>query len=786
MDCNKMTCEQILQQAAESLKAGQYARARDLYAQALTKLPQDPQVLFPLGILELQCGNPEAAIRLLSQAAAICPGEARHHIGLGEALTSVQRWQEAANAYRQALRLNPQSADVQFALGIALAALGDADGAIAAYRSAAALRSDFADAHLNLGTCHHQRNELSQAEAAYRQALSVRPDDARALANLAILMQAKGRFDDAVTMLERAIQIEPQSAVHRVNLGAALCGLQDYERAVTMLREAISLDPNSCEAAYNLGNALQAKGLSQEAIEEFRRAIAINSNYADAHNNLGSALKALGQFGEALSAYESALRAAPQSTAAYNNAGCLHRTLGQLEEAELVLRRGLAIDPNQSALLNNLGSVLKDGGQIDAAIECFRRATRINPNDPEPHANLAYALSFQSDDPQVILDECRRWNDHHAAALRPISKRRDRDRSSGRRLRIGYVSPDFRDHCQSLFTVPLLSHHDHESFEIYCYSSVERPDALTARLKEMASVWRDVRLMNDVALCELIERDRIDILVDLTMHMAGGRPLLFARKPTPVQIAWLAYPGTTGMDAIDYRLTDPRLDPPGADHFYAERSIRLPDSFWCYDPLTDGPEVNALPALTNGYVTLGCLNNPCKLTDQTLSLFGKVLAGLPGSRLQLMAPPGRPRDVLIKRIEKNRIEAARVSFVPFQPRSAYLQNYHQIDLGLDTLPYNGHTTSLDSYWMGVPVVTRVVNTCAGRAGLSQLFNLGLTELAAEGDEEFVKIACDLGRDLDHLSQLRQTLRERLKRSPLMDAERFARNMETAYRRMWND
>jgi len=781
-----MDCEQILQQAAESLKAGQYTRARDLYAQALARRPQDPKVLFPLGILELQLGNSAAAIPLLREAVDLCPTDARHHIGLGEALASVRQWKDAAEAYRQALKLNPNSADVQFALGVALAAQGDVDGAMAAYRAAIALRPNFANALLNLGTCLYQRNELSLAETSYRQALAARPDDGQILSNLAVLMQAKGRLDDAVMILERAIQLEPQSASHRINLGGALCGLQKYDKAVVELRKAVELHPNSSEAAYNLGNALQGIGRLQQAAREFRRAIALKDDYADAYNNLGNVLKRLGDVAQSLWAYEAAIRAAPNSVAAYNNAGCLYRAIGRQEEAEVVLRRGLAIDPNHSALLNNLGNILKDSGQIDSAIECFRRATQLNPGDPEPHGNLAYALSFQSDDPQVILDECRRWNDRHAAPLRPRTSAREKDRSSGRRLRIGYVSPDFRVHCQSLFTVPLLSHHDHEAFEVFCYSSVEQKDPLTARIREMADVWRDVAHLNDAALCELIQRDRIDILVDLTMHMSEGRPLLFARKPAPVQVAWLAYPGTTGMDAIDFRLTDLRLDPPSADRFYAEQSIRLPDSFWCYDPLSDGPEVNALPALSDGYVTLGCLNNPCKLTDRTLSLFGKVMAALPGSRLLLLAPQGRPRELLIGRMEKNGINAVRVSFVPFQPRSAYLQTYHQIDLGLDTLPYNGHTTSLDSYWMGVPVVTRVGQTCAGRAGLSQLFNLGLTELAAESDEEFVKIARDLGQNLDRLAELRHTLRERLRHSSLMDGKRFARNMEAAYLRMWND
>jgi predicted O-linked N-acetylglucosamine transferase (SPINDLY family) len=210
-----------------------------------------------------------------------------------------------------------------------------------------------------------------------------------------------------------------------------------------------------------------------------------------------------------------------------------------------------------------------------------------------------------------------------------------------RRLRIGYVSPDFREHCQTLFTTPLLSHHDHGAFEIYCYSSVERPDERTRRLAEFADVWRDVRTLDDVALADAIRADHIDILVDLTMHMAKGRPLTFARRPAPIQVAWLAYPGTTGIDAMDFRISDSRLDPPGFDSHYSERTIRLPDSFWCYDPLTTEPTVNALPALERGYVTLGCLNNPCKLTDATLRLWSRVLHAVPTSRLQLLAPSGR-------------------------------------------------------------------------------------------------------------------------------------------------
>jgi predicted O-linked N-acetylglucosamine transferase (SPINDLY family) len=282
----------------------------------------------------------------------------------------------------------------------------------------------------------------------------------------------------------------------------------------------------------------------------------------------------------------------------------------------------------------------------------------------------------------------------------------------------------------------------------------------------------------------MIRADGIDILVDLTMHMGNGRPLLFARQPAPIQVAWLAYPGTTGLAAIDYRISDPRLDPEGGAEPYVERTWRLPDSFWCYDPLTRDPEVGPLPALARGQLTFGCLNNPCKLTDATLRLWGEVLRALPDSRLMIMAREGRQRDALRRRLAAVGIEGTRIEFTPYRPRAEYLRSYQEIDVGLDTLPYNGHTTSLDSLWMGVPVISRVGATCVGRGGLSQLVQVDLPELAVETDAAFTAAALALARDLPRLAALRAGLRGRLERSPLMDAPRFARHLEAAFRAMW--
>ena len=286
-------------------------------------------------------------------------------------------------------------------------------------------------------------------------------------------------------------------------------------------------------------------------------------------------------------------------------------------------------------------------------------------------------------------------------------------------------------------------------------------------------------------MAELIYADQIDILVDLKMHGRDNRLRVFARKPAPVQVAWLGYPGTTGLGAMDYRLTDPHLEPPGQfDAYYSEESFRLPETFWCYDPLTEGPPVSSLPAVRNRFITFGCLNSFTKVNDGCLSLWAHVVRAVPGSRFLLRAPLSRVRHHALSRLESEGIAATRVEFTAMRSRLEYLNLYHRIDIGLDPSPYGGHTTSLDAFWMGVPTITLVGKTAVGRAGLSQSRNLGLPELAAETPDQYVAVAAQLANDLPRLAELRSTLRERMRQSPLMNASRFARNVEQAYREMW--
>ena len=781
-----MTTEQLLELATQRHRADDLPEARRLYGQVLAGSPKHAVALFRIGLLELQEGRAEAALAAIEQAVAEAPGEVRYQFGLGDTLAALNRWKESAAAYRRVLTADPCSAEAHFALGRALRSLGDYPGAIASHQLAVQLKPEFADAFNSLGNCHQTLGDLPQAKAAYQRSLELRPNYASAMSNLGSVLLAMGQIDQAIALLQPAVDLEPGNAIYALNLGAALCQQRSFPGAASVLRRAIDLDKTNAPAAYNLGTALQGLGQLREAAEQYRKAVSLRPNYADALNNLGSVYAELGEFKLATATYLSAIQVKPDFVDALNNLSCLLRKLGRLDEAEAVIRRAMELNVQHPVLCNNLGNVLKDSGELDEAIDCFRRALELDPTDAATHSNLAYSLSFQATEAQPILEECQRFNARHAAPLQSKIVGHSNDRSPNRRLRIGYVSPDFRDHCQALFTVPLLSHHDHSAFEIFCYSSVERPDEYTRRIAGYADVWREVRPMDDAALSDLIRADDIDILVDLTMHMANGRPLVFARKPAPIQIAWLAYPGTTGINTINYRFSDPRLDPPDFETHYTERTLRLPDSFWCYDPLADQPQVNPLPVLTRGYLTLGCLNNPCKVTDHTLRLWAAVLRALPNAKLLLMIPLGPHRQHLLQRLAVHDITAQRVNFVSYRPRPDYLKTYHEIDLGLDTFPYNGHTTSLDSFWMGVPVVTRVGQTCVGRGGLSQLFQLDLLELAAESDEAFTNAAVALGNDLPRLAKLRQQLRPQLERSPLMDAKRFAKNIEAAYRQIWRD
>ncbi len=520
----------------------------------------------------------------------------------------------------------------------------------------------------------------------------------------------------------------------------------------------------------------------------YRRVLAVAPDHADAHFKLGNTLRDQGKTNEAVACYRRALELKPDFVNAHNNLGNSFRSLGKLDDAIACYRRILELKPDFVEAHSNLGSVYTQQGNLDEAVACYRRALELKPEIAGTYSNLVYTLIFHPDyDSRTIYEEHLSWNKQFAVPLATLTQPHSNERTSGRRLRIGYVSSDFREHVVGFNLLPLFREHDHHQFEVFCYAHVRRPDLTTSLFQNYADNWRNVVGITDESLAQIIREDRIDILVDLTLHMALNRLLVFARKPAPVQVTFAGYPGTTGLTAIDYRLTDLYLDPPEFnDHNYSEKSVRLPDTFWCYDSITNGPAVNRLPAHEKGYITFGNLNNFIKINASVLELWAQVLKAVDRSQILIRAAEGSHRQHTLDFLEQQGVSPSRVNFVGNQSRLQYLELYHRIDIGLDTFPYNGHTTSLDSFWMGVPVITTVGRTVVGRAGLSQLMNLGLSELIAETPEQFVRVAVELANDLPRLTELRATLRHRMMNSPLMDAPRFTQNIEAAYRMMWQN
>ena len=540
------------------------------------------------------------------------------------------------------------------------------------------------------------------------------------------------------------------------------------------------------QQAFDLALQHHKAGRLPEAEHLYRQILAQQPNHADALHLLGVIAHQVGQHDAAVELIHQALAIQPNFPGAYNNLGLALRDRGHLDEAIAAFRSAIDLKPNYPGAYSNLGNALVKKGLSAEAMAAFRQALAFQPGFHQARCNLLMAMNYDAaSTPQSLFEEARLWNQLYASAFAHADTPHANDRNPERRLRIGYVSADFRKHASAHFLLPLFTHHDRHQVEIVCYAEGVRSDDITRRFQTLTQLWRSTTGLTDSQVAQRVREDQIDILVDLKLHSDLNRLLVFARKPAPVQVTWLGYPGTTGLTAMDYRLTDPYLDPPGIDEAcYSETSIRLPDTFWCYDPLTDQPPVNNLPALANGWITFGSLNNFCKINDGVLRLWCQVLRQVDNSRLLLHADEGSHRQRTADRLTQLGVDSARLRFVGRVPLSEYRQLYSQIDIALDPFPYGGGTTTCDALWMGVPVVSLAGTTAVGRGGLSILNNTGLADLIATTPEDYVHISVALAHDLSRLADLRSTLRPRMQHSPLMDAPRFARNIETAYRQMW--
>ncbi|MGH7179678.1 MAG: tetratricopeptide repeat protein [Tepidisphaeraceae bacterium] len=629
----------------------------------------------------------------------------------------------------------------------------------------------------------HRSGRLDDAARAYRGCLDSRPDEPEVLHMLGVVMLQMRKAADAADLFWRAISLNPASPIYHSNLGEALRVTGRLTEARDSIRRAIALSPDLAPLHANLANVLMGLGQTQQAIESWETALRLDPHDKSAWFALGRAFQSLNDVSGAQSSYERVLCLDPRNAAALNNLGVLQHTQACYAGAIARFQAVLAVNPRDAGAATNLGTALFDSGCVNEAIQSYRRAIELAPQSTTAASNLLHALHAA---PGVtmhdLVDEHRRLAGVFGSASAPATHANNRD--SERPLRVGYLSADFREHALRFFVEPILGGHDRTRVEVTGYASVARPDAVTAHLQRHCGRWRDVSGMSDDDAAALVREDAIDILVDLGVHSAHNRLPILSRRPAPIQMSYLGYPGTTGLEAVDYRLSDFAIDPADDDPG-VERVLRLPRSYFCYQPPHDAPDIGPSPAEKNRVVTFGAFNRLAKTTTEIIALWCRVLRDVPESRLTMMALGlGEPatRDLTLDRFDKD--VRARVRLLGPSGLAGYLTALTQVDVVLDTFPFNGGTTTCHALWMGAPVISLSGATPVSRMGRSILRNIGLEDLATDTPDFYVQTASTLARDGDRLTRLRGGLRDRLRSSALMDAKHFCRDLESCYREVW--
>jgi predicted O-linked N-acetylglucosamine transferase (SPINDLY family) len=605
--------------------------------------------------------------------------------------------------------------------------------------------------------CHESGDHAAAIEALGR-AIAADGKVARHHYMLGCTLQDAGRLEEAARAYGRALALEPGLAKAQNNLGCVLEAVGDGEGAMRCYEAALHIEPGLASALYNRGNMHKQRGDAAQAQADIGRALEIEPQHADWRCALGEALILQGKADAAIGAFRAALESNPLEVRAYNGMGGAQLVVGRPQDAE----------------------------------SSFRRAVEIQSDHTSAHSNLLLAMHYsKGDDARVMYEAHLEWAGRHAGGLASHVAAAEVDRRPAGRLNIGYVSPNFQHHAVAWAIEPVLAAHDRNAIRTFFYSTVARPDAVTQRFMKLCDEWRDIHLLGNDDAARLIRQDGIDILVDLAGHTGGGRPLLFARKPAPLQVSWQGYPNTTGLAQMDYRITDAYADPEGdADLHYTEKLVRLATGFFCYAPPPDAPEPGAPPALASGRVTFGCFNNLAKVTPEMIGLWSRILVALPQSRMIMKAhalSEDSARRAVHGHFAANGIDAGRVElFGPVASHGGHLGAYRDIDIALDPFPYQGTATTCEALWMGVPVVALAGRTHLSRVSVSVLHRVGLEDWIAATPEEYVRKAIEMAQDPARLRELRAGLRQRMRASPLLDATAFARSLEEAYRKMWSD
>ncbi|MGK0296630.1 MAG: protein O-GlcNAc transferase [Gammaproteobacteria bacterium] len=779
----------LLQSGLAHHQAGRLQKAEEIYKDILQAQPRHADALNFLGVIFHQTEKNKIAINYIENAIKINPDAADYYNNCGIAYTALHKNEMAIARFEKALTLKPDHAEAHNNLGIVYQDLGRDEDAIACYEQALANKPDYAQAHSNLGKLLNKLGRLEDLIAFIKQLLSIKPDDVTVLFDLAVTLQISGRHEEAINYYENVLTINPDYANAHYNLGKALHELERADEAIVCYEQALTIKPNYVEALSNLGKVLKDLGRLDEALVSYKKVLAIKPENAEVHNNLGLIYQALGRLDDAVVCFEQALAIKPDLCEAHNNMGITFHIPGipgKMANAITCYEKAISIKPDNAAVLNNLGNVLKDLGRLDEALASYEQAIVINPDNASAHSNLLMALNYSpSTTNSILFNKSTAW----AASLEKYSLNNffKNSPNQNRRLKIGYVSGDFSNHPVGYFMTRVLLSHDSECFDIMCFSDSIKSDDTTLRLQQSAKQWRNIVGLSDDLVSTLIRNDGIDILVDLSGHTGKHRLTLFATRPAPVQVTWLGYFATTGLNAMDYILADRIVLPEQEEQFYTEKVRRLPDSYLCFEPPKFDIDINTAPVTVTGAITFGCFNNYGKLNPNTIALWANIIKAIPGSCIILKSRHYNEPEVqqsVHDMFASNNIDSSRIIMEGRSSREALLTKYQHVDIALDPFPFGGGTTTVECLWMGVPVITMKGDRWVGRVSESILNTIGLPELIAANHNEYQQIAISLSNDIPRLKMLRATLRKTLESSPLCDGKRFTKNLELEYWSMW--
>jgi len=644
------------------------------------------------------------------------------------------------------------------------------------------------DDRLALALKYRNSNLLNDAWTVLSEMVA-EPDPSLDVLRVAIDVRLESTgFEEVIALCDRALVLATEAPIRAeimLRKAQAFFALGRLQQTDEVLAQALAAQPTRHHIHFTIGLLRHYTGRNTEAEAAYRAAIALQNPYPAAWNNLGNVLDDLGRPAEARDAFAMAIKQSPSFSMAHNNLGASLAGQGHYAAAADAHKQALELDPRNVAARINLGVALLEQGRISPAITAFDAALTAAPKNRDAADNWLYSRIYSQEDPEVIYGDHAAWG-QMSPTVEPAPVH---EPDPERRLRVGYVSPDFRQHSVNYFFEPLLNAHDPKAVEVFCYADVTHGDAVTARLKARADHWRDIRGRSVSDVHDLVRADRIDVLVDLAGHTKGNRLPVFVHRAAPVQVTALGYPATTGIEAMDYRLCDEITDPsPAADAFATETLIRLPTGMHCYGPPADAPASSPLPALAAGHVTFGSFNKLAKVSTATVSLWAKAMKAVPGSRLILKSKAlaeAETRAHVTGLFKAQGITANRLDLMGWIAGDRdHLALYGKIDVALDTFPYNGTTTTCEALWMGVPVLSLAGKGHASRVGASLLSQVGLKDWIADTSEDFTARAVRLTKDVNALATLRENLRATMAASPLCDAKAHARSVESAYRDMW--